>query len=148
MQHRKVTLALAPLLLVGLMAACSKKEEPTDMSMAASAPASELTEPTPVDNTHSDAASAVSAAGDTVASGTARAGEAIDDAALTTKVKAALAADVSLKTLTVDVDSKSGHVTLTGEVDNEAQKTSAEQVTRGVQGVGNVTNNLTVKAKG
>jgi len=67
------------------------------------------------------------------------------NAMLTGKVKAALAADVGLKTLKIDVDSAGTSVTLNGMVDSEATKQRAESVARGVDGVATVKNNLKVK---
>ena len=67
------------------------------------------------------------------------------DALLTGKVKAALAADVGLKTWNIDVDSAGTTVTLNGMVDTEATKQRAESVARGVNGVATVKNNLKVK---
>jgi hyperosmotically inducible protein len=67
------------------------------------------------------------------------------NALLTGKVKAALAADVGLKTWDIDVDSAGTTVTLNGVVDSEATKKRAESVARGVEGVATVKNNLTVK---
>ena len=70
------------------------------------------------------------------------------DAALTTKVKSALAADVGLRTLTgISVDSEGSVVTLKGSVDTEANKRRAEQVAQGIEGVSSVRNQLTVEAK-
>ena len=70
------------------------------------------------------------------------------DSWLTTKVKSALAADVGLKTLTgINVDSAGSTVTLKGSVDTAANKSRAEQVARGVEGVSSVKNELTVQAK-
>ena len=68
-----------------------------------------------------------------------------DDAALTTSVKAKIAADAALKTAKVDVATKDGVVTLTGTVDTDAEKTAAGTAAKGVEGVKQVTNNLTVK---
>ena len=67
------------------------------------------------------------------------------DAMLTGKVKSALAADVGLKTLKIDVDSAGTTVTLNGVVDSEATKQRAESVARGVDGVATVKNNLKVQ---
>lgn len=67
------------------------------------------------------------------------------NALLTGKVKAALAADVGLKTWNIDVDSAGTTVTLNGMVDSEATKQRAESVARGVDGVATVKNNLKVK---
>jgi len=71
----------------------------------------------------------------------------VKDSMLTGKVKAALAADVGLKTWSIDVDSAGTTVTLNGAVDTEATKQRAESVARGVEGVATVKNNLTVKGK-
>jgi hyperosmotically inducible protein len=70
------------------------------------------------------------------------------NAALTAKVKSALAADVGLKTLKIDVDSMGNTVTLKGAVDSEATKKRAEEVARKVDGVATVRNELTVKPGG
>lgn len=70
------------------------------------------------------------------------------DATLTTKVKSALAADVGLRTLTgISVTSDGSTVTLKGAVDTAANKSRAEQVARGVDGVASVKNELMVEAK-
>ena len=73
-------------------------------------------------------------------------GRQVDDAAIKTAVKAKLAADVRLSTLTnVSVNSTNGVVTLSGEVHNVDEKRAAEEVTRTVDGVVRVNNMLQVK---
>ena len=67
------------------------------------------------------------------------------DAVLTAKVKSALAADVGLKTLKIDVDSAGESVTLKGTVDSADTKRRVEDVARTVKGVGTVKNELTVR---
>ncbi len=68
----------------------------------------------------------------------------VDDAAITTAVKAKLAAD-KIKTLVrVSVDTVGGVVTLTGTVESADQKKHAEEVARGVKGVSKVVNNLQI----
>ncbi len=69
----------------------------------------------------------------------------VDDAAVTASVKAALAADAGLSTVTIGVDTQKGAVTLSGMVDSDALKAKAEEIAKGVKGVKSVTNNLTVK---
>jgi len=77
---------------------------------------------------------------------TTSAGRQIDDAAIKTAVKAKLAADVKLSTLTnIEVNSTNGIVTLAGQVDNPDQKLLAAEVARGVDGVVRVNNELQVK---
>jgi len=68
----------------------------------------------------------------------------VDDAGITTAVKAKLAAD-KIKTLVrVSVDTVGGVVTLTGTVESANQKKHAEEVARGVKGVSKVVNNLQI----
>ena len=69
-------------------------------------------------------------------------------AALTTKVKSALAADVGMRTVTgIDVDSEDGVVTLKGKVDTADAKKKAEAIAKKVEGVKRVKNELKVEAK-
>ena len=68
------------------------------------------------------------------------------NAALTTKVKSALAADSGLGTMTsIDVDSDKGVVTLKGKVDSAAAKKKAEEIAKKVEGVKSVKNELRVE---
>ena len=76
---------------------------------------------------------------------TANAAEAIDDAAITTKVKAAVLAEPGLKTLQINVDTKDAVVTLAGTVDSRALKERATQIAQAVGGVRSVIDNLVVK---
>jgi hyperosmotically inducible protein len=68
------------------------------------------------------------------------------NAALTGKVKSALAADVGLKTLKINVDSAGSVVTLKGQVDSAETRRRAEEVARKVEGVTSVNNQLTVRS--
>lgn len=78
---------------------------------------------------------------------TTSAGRQIDDGAIKTAVKAKLAADVRLSTLTnIEVNSTNGVVTLAGQVASEADRTAAADVARTVDGVVRVNNNLQVKS--
>lgn len=70
----------------------------------------------------------------------------VDNAALTTKVKAALLADEMVKGTQINVDSSNGVVSLNGTVDSAAHKTRAEEVAKGVSGVTRVQNNLAASA--
>ncbi len=77
----------------------------------------------------------------------AEAGKAMDDAALTAKVKSALIAEPGLKALAIDVDASGGVITLNGSVNSAASREKAFQLAQNVQGVTSVRNNLVV-AKG
>jgi hyperosmotically inducible protein len=73
-------------------------------------------------------------------------GRQVDDAAIKTAVKAKLAADVKLSTLTnIDVNSTNGVVTLSGQVRDESDRAAAVAVARSVDGVVRVNNELQVK---
>jgi len=75
----------------------------------------------------------------------AEAKRATKNAALTGKVKSALAADVGLKTVKIDVDSEEGVVTLKGRVDSEDTKRRAGATAKKVSGVTEVRNQLDPK---
>lgn len=66
------------------------------------------------------------------------------DAGITTNVKSRLAADDTVKAYQVDVDTRNGVVTLTGNVDNPAAKGMAVQLARDTDGVRDVIDQITV----
>jgi len=72
-------------------------------------------------------------------------GEYIDDSVITTKVKSQLAADDFLKSFQISVESRKGIVQLSGFVDSQKAVNKADQITRGVEGVKSVRNDLIVK---
>lgn len=72
-------------------------------------------------------------------------GEIVDDATITTKVKAALVKDEIVKAREVKVDTFKGDVQLSGFVDSPVEKTRAGEVAGGVAGVRNVRNDIVVK---
>ena len=72
-------------------------------------------------------------------------GDYIDDSVITTKVKSLLAADDFLKSFQISVESRKGIVQLSGFVDSQKAVNKAGQITRGVEGVNSVRNNLVVK---
>lgn len=72
-------------------------------------------------------------------------GEYVDDTGITAKVKAALIKDPVVKARQVDVTTFKGTVQLSGFVDTEEQKSRAAEVTRTINGVTDVRNNIVVK---
>src|SRR5947208_2003753 len=68
-----------------------------------------------------------------------------DDATLSANVKSQLAAQSPALASMVNVETKSGVVTLTGTVDNEPARTQAEQAAKSVANVKSVVNNLSVR---
>ncbi|HEY7541709.1 MAG TPA: BON domain-containing protein [Methylomirabilota bacterium] len=75
------------------------------------------------------------------------AGENVDDATITSEVKAKLAAE-KMSTLTkIGVDTDRRTVYLTGTVDSTEMRVRAEAIARSVKHVAGVVNNLTVRAQ-
>lgn len=72
-------------------------------------------------------------------------GEYVDDSVISTKVKAAILDDSSLKVLQINVETFKGVVQLSGFVDSAQSKSKAGKVAAGVKGVKSVKNNLLVK---
>ena len=72
-------------------------------------------------------------------------GEYIDDSAITTRVKAAIFDDPSLKVLQINVETFKGEVQLSGFVDSAQNVRRAGEVARSVRGVKSVKNDLIVK---
>lgn len=75
-------------------------------------------------------------------------GTQIDDALITTKVKARLIEDPITKARKIDVDTVNGVVTLTGLVDSEEEINRAVAIAQSVPGVKKVVNNLRVGKRG
>jgi osmotically-inducible protein OsmY len=73
------------------------------------------------------------------------AGEYVDDATISTKVRAQLVGDQSLKAFDVHVETMQGTVQLSGFVDSAAQKDQAQRIAAGVSGVHAVRNDLLVR---
>ena len=72
-------------------------------------------------------------------------GEYIDDSAITTKVKAAILNEPTLKVFQINVETFKGDVQLSGFVDSAQSVKKAGEVARGVKGVTSVKNSLIVK---
>ena len=72
-------------------------------------------------------------------------GEYFDDAAITTKVKTAIFREPSLKSAEINVETFKGVVQLSGFVRSNANIDKAVEVTRGVNGVTSVRNNMRLK---
>lgn len=77
-----------------------------------------------------------------------KAGQAIDDTAITTKVKAAMARDKEVSATSVSVETVQGEVRLSGFVNSTSEKQRAEQLALQVEGVRSVQNGLVVRPAG
>ena len=91
------------------------------------------------------AAVAITAVGCTSNPTAKTAGEYVDDAMITTKVKAAFAADPTVKATEVNVETYKGDVQLSGFVAEPRDAQRAVEIARGVQGVTSVKNDIRVK---
>ena len=67
------------------------------------------------------------------------------DAAITADVKARLIGEPGIRSLSINVDTYNGNVTLKGDVKTAAQRATAERLARKVKGVKSVRNELAVK---
>jgi hypothetical protein len=72
-------------------------------------------------------------------------GEYVDDSVVTTKVKAAIFEEPTLKTMQIEVKTFKGEVQLSGFVDSAQSVAKAGEVARSVKGVIKVNNDLIVK---
>ena len=72
-------------------------------------------------------------------------GEYIDDSVITTKVKAAIFNESSLKSAEINVETYKGEVQLSGFVNSRADINKAVEVARSVKGVTSVKNDMRVK---
>lgn len=81
----------------------------------------------------------------TVKAGATTVGNKVDDGIVTAKVKAALLADASVKSLDIAIVTRKGEVQMSGFVDNQTQIDRAIEVARGIEGVKSVGNEMSVK---
>lgn len=117
----------------------------TTPGTSASGSASSDTAPSSGSSDSDTASSDSSGASGSGSSAAAKTGAVVDDSVITTKLKSALLADAEIKGTDVSVDTKQGQVTLTGTVKSEAQKDRIEKIAKGIDGVKDVQDKLTVK---
>ena len=125
---------------LALAAGCQREEpRPTTAPTPPTAPQPAERPATPAPQTGTTAPGSMDA-GRTV-------GQTIDDATITAKVKAALLQAFDVKGTDVNVDTVNATVTLKGSVESQAQADRAVQIARASEGVREVNNQLTVKAR-
>lgn len=74
------------------------------------------------------------------------AGEVVDDAWITTKVKAAFVEDPAVKALDIKVDTFKGVVQLSGFANSSSEMARAAEIARGIKGVKSVKNDVRLKS--
>ena len=138
-----ISLSIATIASAGLLAGCEKRTT-TSNTDGTSTTTTTVTNPAP------ETTAAVKQAGNEMAadakSAANKAGNAIEDGAITAKVKTALLADPDVKGLMIDVDTKNGVVTLKGTADKAANKSRAVAIAKDTSGVKSVEDQLVVKA--
>jgi hyperosmotically inducible protein len=143
---------LAALALAGALCSCEKKTTVTDapgggtVTLTTISPSPQASEAMrQINETMSHAASAIeSSAGASQA--LTKAGDAIEDGVITTKVKAALLTDPDVKGSQIGVDTRNGVVTLTGTADKATSLDRAKRIAHDTEGVKSVDSQLVVKA--
>jgi hyperosmotically inducible periplasmic protein len=137
--HRKL-LAVAAIGGLALVGCDQAQRQQLADNAAQNAPARDISpknSPTPAD-TARDMGDSAPKAGGSVA-------QAIDDAAITAKVKTALAADKDVKSSDISVKTIQGRVVLSGQVPDSSQVKLAEQKVAQIDGVQAVDNRLQPK---
>ena len=72
-------------------------------------------------------------------------GSYVDDATITTQVKARFADDPKVSAMAIQVETLKGTVQLSGFAKSSAERSSAETITKSVTGVKRVINDITVR---
>src|SRR5688572_13953522 len=134
--RRQTAMSLAGALALGAVVFACKETPATERAAEQARQAGEET------------SAALERAGEQVKEGAAELGERaqplVEDAALTARVKAKLAADPEVSAYAIDVDTVDHVVTLSGRVENDAESAEAEKLARNTEGVREVVNRLTV----
>ena len=136
--------SLVVLALSAGLSACQPKPEVVS-------PEVRTTEPTAgqqVDGALADSERKADQAGAEISQSADQAGLAVRDASITAAVNAKLATDPDLSAFRINVDTEAGRVELSGDAPDLAARARADELTRGVDGVVEVDNQLTIKAKG
>jgi hyperosmotically inducible periplasmic protein len=87
------------------------------------------------------------AVGEKVAEGANKAERAMNEAALTTKIKAKMTLDDTIQARYIDVDTNGSVVTLSGTVRSEAERARAVQLARETEGVTAVNDRLRISGR-
>jgi osmotically-inducible protein OsmY len=143
---------LTALALASLLGGCEKKTTTTEApgggtvtrtTISPSPQASEAMRQ--INESVSHAASAIES-GAAASQALTKAGDAIEDGVITTKIKAALLTDPDVKGSQISVDTRQGTVTLTGTMATAAGLERANRIARDTGGVKSVDSRVVVKA--
>jgi len=138
----KPVAASAVFVLVFAVSGCNQKAPPPNV--APSPPSVATPTAPPAESQATAPSSSARSPGPAEATGR-EVGEALDDATITAKVKAALLQAPDVKGLDVKVETDKAVVQLSGFVASQAQIDKAVEVAKGVRGVREVQNKMSVK---
>jgi len=138
----KSAVAGAALALIVAVSGCNQAAPPANV--AANTPNAPAPSASPAESQAATSSGAARVPGPAEQSGR-EVGQALDDATITTKVKAALLQAPDAKSLDVRVETDKGVVQLSGFVASQAQIDKAVEVAKGVSGVREVQNKMSVK---
>ena len=146
-----LSVSIATIASVGLLAGCEQKTTTRTADGTTTSSTTTTTTPSPevrstANEMKADAKSAGNEMKADVKSAADKAGNAIEDGAITAKVKTALLADPDVKGLMIDVDTQNGVVTLKGTADKPANRDRAVAIAKDTGGVKSVQDQLVVKA--
>ncbi|MFD0667805.1 BON domain-containing protein [Ramlibacter sp. MAHUQ-53] len=133
-------LAAATLAAAALLAGCGEREEGRTVGQQVDSALGRAGEAA------DDARTSVMGAGREAREAASAAGARMEDAQITTRVKAGLSADKDLSALRIDVDTREGVVTLSGSAPTAAARARAGEIARNVRDVRSVNNQLQVRA--
>lgn len=136
---------LAALAIAAALTACSKQEDDRTAGQRLDGAISEAKQT--AQETKRDAQQAMNDAENSAARAADKTAQATGDMAITAKVNAALVADDKLKATQINVDTKEGQVTLTGQAPDAQSRERATTLASAVDGVKNVNNQLVVSPK-
>ena len=130
---KKFLLTGAAMVLAVGLAACEKKQPAETAGRS-------------IDQAAEKAGDKMDEAADKLGEQSDKAGVALDDTAITAKVKAAILAEPGLRVLQISVDTVKGVTTLSGSVDSQQSSDRAKEIAGAVAGVKGVENQLVVKS--
>ena len=81
-----------------------------------------------------------------VTRGQSTVGAYVDDATITTQIKARMAENKQVDAISIKVETLNGTVMLSGFAKNSTERTTAEDIARGVNGVKSVRNEIVVRS--
>ena len=140
--HRAMIVAIASAFALGVAGCGEKQQSPDNFGQNLKQPAD--TASSQVGRAVDSAEQKLERAAEAAERKVDGAEKALDDAAVTAKVKSALIAEPNLKAMSINVDTTGGVVTLKGTTENFEQKQRAEQLAGTIEGVRSVRNELLV----